>query len=71
MSRTGNSFLRRILELILGIYTGSDMSIDMTMHLVFGGGMAGEEAVAEDNICWITKSHWPIEDPFGNREFNA
>lgn len=33
VSRMGNSFLRRFLEDITGIYTGSDMNVDLTLHL--------------------------------------
>ena len=64
MSRTGNTFLRRILELVTGVYTGSDMNLLLTLHLI-GGNLAGEETVPEDNLCWVTKTHWPTDTPFG------
>ena len=31
--RTGNSFLRKILEQITGVFTGSDMHLNMTLML--------------------------------------
>lgn len=31
--RTGNSFLRKILEQITGVFTGSDMSLNLTITL--------------------------------------
>jgi hypothetical protein len=39
--RTGNSFLRKILEQITGNFTGSDMSLDFTV-IVQQQGMLGE-----------------------------
>ena len=29
--RTGNSFLRKIIEQVTGVFTGSDMPIDLTL----------------------------------------
>lgn len=71
MPRCGNSFLRRILETITGVYTGSDMNIDLTTQLVFNGRLAGEETVADDKLVWITKTHWPMESPLGAKKFSA
>lgn len=71
MPRTGNSFLRKILELITGVYTGADMSIKLTQHLVFGGRLAGEETLSHENLCWITKTHWPMTTPGGTNPFAA
>ena len=70
MSRTGNSFLRRILELITGVYTGSDMNLNLTMMLI-AGNLAGEETVTHDNLCWCIKTHWPTNTPFGQKKFSA
>lgn len=67
MPRCGNSFLRRILETITGVYTGSDMNIDLTTQLLFGGRLAGEETVSDDNLVWVTKTHWPMESPLGSK----
>ena len=30
--RTGNTFLRRFIEQITGVYTGADMNINITFH---------------------------------------
>ena len=48
MARSGNSFLRRIIESLTGVFTGSDMNIDVTCHLWFGGRLGGEETVQSD-----------------------
>lgn len=71
MPRTGNSFLRKILELITGVYTGADMTIKVTLQMVFGGRLAGEETVSHDNLCWVTKTHWPMESPGGSTRFST
>ena len=70
MPRTGNSFLRRIIELMTGVYTGSDMNLNVTLHVI-AGNLAGEETVAHENLCWVTKTHWPMESPFGAKKFSA
>ena len=70
MGRSGNSFLRRVLELITGVYTGSDMNLSLTMH-IFAGNLAGEETVSHDNLTWVTKTHWPLESPLGSVKFSA
>ena len=70
MPRTGNSFLRRMIELCTGIYTGSDMNIDITLQVI-AGNLAGEETVSHENLCWITKTHWPMESPLGAAKFSA
>lgn len=68
--RSGNSFLRRVLELISGVYTGSDQRINVTLHMVWGN-LAGEETVSHDNLCWVTKTHWPMAIPLGAPKFAA
>ena len=70
LPRTGNSFLRSILEQVTGVYTGSDMNFDLTLHII-NSGAAGEETVSHENLCWITKTHWPMESPMGNIKFSA
>lgn len=57
--RTGNSFLRKTLEQITGVFSGSDMHLDLTITLQ-QQGMLGEQTV--DNSCWIVKTHFPIND---------
>lgn len=71
MPRSGNSFLRRILELVTGVYSGSDMSVKQTGNLVFGSHMAGEETVSHENLCWITKTHWPTAQSIETAPFAA
>ena len=68
--RTGNAFLRRIIELVTGVYTGSDMNLNVTLNNV-AGNLAGEETVSHENLCWVTKTHWPMESPFGVKKFSA
>jgi hypothetical protein len=60
--RSGNSFLRRFIELITGVVTGSDARLDMVLPLQMCG-LAGEGHVSEDNV-WITKSHSPLDSHF-------
>ena len=62
--------MRRLLEMVTGVYTGSDMNLNLT-SFGHGLGMAGEETVAEDNLCWITKTHWPLPGPIGDKAFSA
>ena len=70
MPRSGNSFLRRVLELVTGVYTGSDLNLDVNLNMI-GGNVAGEETVSHENLCWITKTHWPLESPPGSAKFSA
>lgn len=64
-SRSGNTFFRRYLEQIGGIFTGSDGDLNYALHysLQFCG-FSGECKV--DNDCWFIKTHYPlgIEVPF-------
>ncbi len=53
--RSGNSFLRRFIEQITGIVTGSDIGLDIVLNLQTCG-LAGEAHCGEDNV-WITKTH--------------
>jgi len=55
--RSGNSMLRKYLEGITGIDTGSDhwIEISTTLQLM---GLKGEGHCATDNV-WVTKSHSP------------
>ena len=46
------------------------MNINITLHLV-PSGMAGEETVSNENLCWVTKTHWPLEPPLGGIKFPA
>ena len=59
--RSGNTFLRRFIELCTGIWTGSDMNVKHTLagQLL---GMAGEQVVG-DNTVWVTKTHHALPSP--------
>ena len=54
--RCGNSFLRKYLQMITGIATGADISIEATLSLQLGH-FKGEEIL--DSSVWIFKSHEP------------
>ena len=69
-ARSGNSFLRRFLELITGVYTGSDMNLNLTMNLMFNG-LHGEGHVADGNRVWVTKTHYPFQSPMGVTKFES
>jgi len=64
--RSGNTFLRKYLELITGVVTGSDMPIENPMPLQMAG-LLGEGVV--DDSCWIVKTHYPI--PTTEQAFNC
>ena len=70
MPRSGNSFLRRIIEIVTGVYSGSDMNYLVTI-MMMGSNMSGEDTVPQDNLCWITKTHWPMNSPMGATKFPA
>ncbi len=57
--RTGNSFLRKILENITGVFTGSDMPLFKSMMLQ-QQGLLGEQIYGDDSV-WITKTHFPLD----------
>ena len=46
------------------------MNIDLTLH-VMSGNLAGESTVSHENLCWITKTHWPMMSPMGTIKFSA
>ena len=54
--RSGNSFLRRYLELMTGIVTGSDNTLHTNVILQLQG-MKGENIT--DDTVWIAKTHSP------------
>lgn len=54
--RSGNTFLRRYLELLTGIQTGSDCTLHLSVTLQMQG-MGGEHIA--DDTCWVVKSHSP------------
>jgi hypothetical protein len=55
--RTGNTFLRKLLQEITGIATGSDQHADIVYSFQMNG-LKGEGIV--DDRVWIKKSHFPL-----------
>ena len=58
-SRSGNTFLRRFMEQITGVYTGCDMSIEKTFFEAMMG-LAGQAHVNDNDTVWMTKTHFPL-----------
>ena len=54
--RSGNTFLRKYLELLTGIHTGSDCTLDLDVQFQMQG-LSGTHTV--DDTVWIAKSHSP------------
>ena len=65
--RSGNTFLRRYMELLTGISTGADNSLNFGFTLQMQG-LKGENVY--DDTVWIVKSHAPIILP-ENATFHA
>jgi hypothetical protein len=61
--RSGNTFLRKYLENITGLATGSDqlMKFSLSVELQYSGFKG--EGIVKDR-CWINKSHFPYRFPF-------
>ena len=47
------------------------MNIDMTLHIVFAAHVAGETTASHENLCWVTKTHWPMESSSGVEKFGT
>lgn len=58
-SRSGNTFLRKLLEKTSGIWTGSDGDLNYHLHdnLQFNGFTG--EAINDDHT-WFVKTHYPL-----------
>ena len=56
--RSGNTFLRRYLEQITGVFSGSDMLIELTFFEA-QMGLLGNNVTCDSNRVWITKTHYP------------
>jgi len=57
--RSGNTFFRKYLEQIGGIFTGSDGDLNFTLHYCLQFcGFSGECKVNDE--CWFTKTHYPL-----------
>lgn len=46
------------------------MNINLSLNLQFGN-VLGEETVAHENLCWVTKTHWPMDSPMGSSPFKT
>ena len=67
--RSGNSMLRRLVENVTGVETGSNMPavINAVLPII---GMKGESYF--DNSVWIVKTHYPTTKfPDKNNPFRA
>ena len=64
--RSGSVMLRRFIEQITGVYTGSDKSAASNFDLVMMG-MAGEEHIPTTNQTWTCTTHYPWQ-PCGDRQ---
>ncbi len=56
--RSGNTFLRRYLEQITGVFTGADMNISHTFFEAMMG-LLGQNITCDSNQVWVTKTHYP------------
>ena len=61
--RSGNSFLKKTLELVTGVFTGSYLGLDKAIPLQQLGLLG--EGIFDSNSIWITKSHHPFESLMG------
>ena len=60
--RSGNTFLRKYLENITGVATGSDQLMKFTLNMTLQfSGFKGEGIVKDS--CWINKTHFPFRTP--------
>jgi hypothetical protein len=67
--RSGNTFLRKYLENITAIATGSDqlMKFTLNVNLQFSGFKG--EGIVKDKI-WINKTHFPFRTPM-DKQYNT
>jgi hypothetical protein len=67
--RSGNTFLRKYLENITGVATGSDQLMKFTLNVTLQySGFKGEGIVKDK--CWINKTHFPYRTPM-DREYKS
>jgi hypothetical protein len=59
--RSGNTFLRKYIELLTGIQTGADNTLHVNVSLQMMG-MKGEDIV--DDTVWVRKTHSPWCMPY-------
>lgn len=60
--RSGNTFLRKYLENITGIATGSDQLMKFTLNVSLQYQGFKGEGIVKDR-CWINKTHFPFRTP--------
>ena len=59
--------MRMYMEAATGIYTSSDMNLEVTLKNQMCGQLGEEHA--DSNLTWITKTHWP--SPINREKFHA
>ena len=67
--RSGNTFLRKYLENITGVATGSDQLMKFTMNVSLQYTGFKGEGIVKDR-CWINKTHFPYRTPM-DKEFDT
>ena len=60
--RSGNSFLRKLLQLVTGLTTGSDMQIELNIDMQLNSNKG--EGICDSSV-WVYKSHDPMWMPDG------
>lgn len=65
MAQSGEQLLCQLIERVSGVYTGSSQSTNLTLSKVLTG-RAGEETSSDENLCWLTQTHWPVKDELGD-----
>jgi len=64
--RSGNTFLRKYLENITGIATGSDMFMKFTLNTTLQFSGFKGEGIVKDNV-WSNKTHFPFRTPMDRK----
>ena len=67
--RSGKDLLRSYIEVLTGVTTGSDSSIEHSFNLAMMG-MQGQEFVNDSNKVWVTGTHFPVQSADA-KKFNA
>ena len=70
--KSGSLYVRKLLQAVTGVYTGSAESNELSLAEVLTENMPGSEVTCDSNRVWITKTHWPvIDDQFKPKSFSA
>lgn len=67
--RSGNTFLRKYLENITGVATGSDQLMKFTLNVALQYSGFKGEGIVKDKV-WINKTHFPFRTPM-DKEYNS